>query len=467
MHNAQFHIYQLQDSGRELEAMNSKGEHDFAGHEQHIPTTGTLIFQSLVSAIAPGNASGGSTGTAGAAAGAGTGGGVAALVQAARAAAAAEEASTAGATADDPEAPIDTRSALLAAQAHSTALQAAAEEKQKKKAHMTSSKPVKQYAVAKKLTQRELDEQKIAKAKRSFRVAGVGSHIRKGVDDDLAYLAPTLIPVPGAFQSDGSNPSISHVAENTFFDIKNSMILGETGYAPQHMLPLYQRNTLMEMNGVSSGGDQNYLVMAADRRYSHYVGRALNRFDPEAADNSNIDIEALSRGHTSTMFLEKQKKEKLLRQGGGNGAAAGGNASMAGKALPPLNIQNLNAVVQSGESLYGGGSTISSLADLSSVQRYSPTKAIKNGDSGKEKSGRAGAAVSALDSTIRTDKVAAAAAEQAAAARALRHEKRQLAREKEAGKGQAMTNSMVRMAFGASLPSLADLKYIEEMDDEF
>ncbi len=63
----------------------------------------------------------------------------------------------------------------------------------------------------------------------SLRIAGIGSHIRKGSDSDLAYLAPTLIPVPGAFQSDGSNPSISHTGENTLFKIKQSMILGVSG----------------------------------------------------------------------------------------------------------------------------------------------------------------------------------------------------------------------------------------------
>ena len=47
------------------------------------------------------------------------------------------------------------------------------------------------------------------------------------------------------------------------------------------MVPLYARNTLMETNGTTPGGDQNYLVMATDRRYSHYVGRPLNRFEPE------------------------------------------------------------------------------------------------------------------------------------------------------------------------------------------
>lgn len=61
------------------------------------------------------------------------------------------------------------------------------------------------------------------------RRAGLKGHIRKGVDTDLAYLAPTLIPVPGAFQADGSNPMISHTAENILFEVKKNMILADIG----------------------------------------------------------------------------------------------------------------------------------------------------------------------------------------------------------------------------------------------
>jgi len=115
------------------------------------------------------------------------------------------------------------------------------------------------------------------------RRAGLKGHIRGGVDQDLAYLAPTLIPVPGAFQADGSNPMISHTAENILFKVKKNMILGDIGYTPQTMVPLYVRNTLIEKNGTTPGGDQAYDVMSTDRRYSHYVGRALNRFEPDEA----------------------------------------------------------------------------------------------------------------------------------------------------------------------------------------
>lgn len=115
----------------------------------------------------------------------------------------------------------------------------------------------------------------------SHRRAGLKGHIRAGIDDDLAYLAPTLIPVPGAFQADGSNPMSSHTAENILFKVKKNMILGDIGYTPQSMLPLYVRNTLIEKNGTTPGGDQAYDVMSTDRRYSHYVGRPLNRFEPD------------------------------------------------------------------------------------------------------------------------------------------------------------------------------------------
>jgi len=48
------------------------------------------------------------------------------------------------------------------------------------------------------------------------------------------------------------------------------------------MLPLYVRSTLLEKNGTKIGGDgdQPVEIMNMDRRYSHYIGRSLNRFEP-------------------------------------------------------------------------------------------------------------------------------------------------------------------------------------------
>lgn len=50
-------------------------------------------------------------------------------------------------------------------------------------------------------------------------------------------------------QSDGSNPMISHVAEQTVHRIKQGMTRADIGYTPQSMVPLYARLTLIEQNG--------------------------------------------------------------------------------------------------------------------------------------------------------------------------------------------------------------------------
>lgn len=56
--------------------------------------------------------------------------------------------------------------------------------------------------------------------------------------------------------------------------------LYSSGHTSHEMLPLYVRNTLLEKNGTTPGGDQPAAVMALDRRYTHLMGRPLNRFDP-------------------------------------------------------------------------------------------------------------------------------------------------------------------------------------------
>ena len=128
--------------------------------------------------------------------------------------------------------------------------------------------------------QRDIDEANMALARETFSQANLERHIRRGNKSDVAYLAPTLIPVPGAFRGDGKDLSISHVAEQTFDRVQQNMIIGNIGYTPQQLLPLYVRNTLIEKNGTTPGGDQTQEIMALDRRYSHYMGRPLNRFEP-------------------------------------------------------------------------------------------------------------------------------------------------------------------------------------------
>lgn len=150
---------------------------------------------------------------------------------------------------------------------------------------------VRQYAKP----QREIDEEEMAKARKTFEEVDFGHHIRKGNRLDVAYLRPTLIPVPGAFEGDGKHHLSSYVGEQIITNVRKDLI-SDLGYTPQHLLPLYVRNTLIEPNGTSTGGDQTQEVMALDRRYSHYVGRPLNRFEPGKQLHNSKEFLRSSKG---------------------------------------------------------------------------------------------------------------------------------------------------------------------------
>jgi len=130
--------------------------------------------------------------------------------------------------------------------------------------------------------QREIDAEEMAKTKGFFEEVDFGHHVRNGNRFDLAYLKPALIPVPGAFVGDGKHALKSYEGEKAVERAKAALV-GDLGYTPQRLLPLYVRNTVLEHNGTSAGGDQTQEVMAMDRRYSHYLGRPLNRFEPGKA----------------------------------------------------------------------------------------------------------------------------------------------------------------------------------------
>jgi hypothetical protein len=174
---------------------------------------------------------------------------------------------------------------------------AAAETKRQKRRQMLTSQSKKTFTVVRSRHPREVDAEATQKAKQTFLSADLADHIRKGRDTDLACVAPTLIPVPGAFDGDGRHPMSSYTAENIVFKVKKSMILGNLGYTPQRMLPLYVRNTLIEANGTTPGGDQAYEQMAADKRYSHYMGRPLNRFEPSEGSLDGDGSKTLSSGY--------------------------------------------------------------------------------------------------------------------------------------------------------------------------
>jgi hypothetical protein len=166
------------------------------------------------------------------------------------------------------------------------------------------------------------DQRKIKEAKNYFKRAGLEKHIRKGVGTDLAYLAPTLIPFPDAFDGKSEDMgSVSYAATNIFHQLKSDLILNNLGHAPHSMQPLYVRNTMQEHNGCTPGGDQPPEVMALDRRYTHMMGRPLNRFEAgkklanEPKTNAyGLTLPSIRPVSRDVALVEKRMKEKEAAQ---------------------------------------------------------------------------------------------------------------------------------------------------------
>jgi hypothetical protein len=161
------------------------------------------------------------------------------------------------------------------------------EKKQKKQKELMSFlKPKENQAIVRHrfIHPKEIDAQHIAKMKQSFKRAGLANRIRKGRDDDLANVLPALIPVPQAF--DGDSQTVSHTGQSIIFKLKKNMVLSDLGYARQSIVPLFVRNTLMEKEGTSKHGDPTQEELNRDRRYVHFVGRPLVRFNPPEEETS-------------------------------------------------------------------------------------------------------------------------------------------------------------------------------------
>jgi hypothetical protein len=125
----------------------------------------------------------------------------------------------------------------------------------------------------------EVDEMAMAEMREKFINAGLGNNIRKGRQDDLAWAVPSLIPVPGAFEGDDTQ-RLKSVTGAKIVDGLQDRMVSDMGHTERRLLPLYVRNTLIEVNGTSANGDQTQEVLSRDRRYSHYHGRPLIRFEP-------------------------------------------------------------------------------------------------------------------------------------------------------------------------------------------
>jgi len=124
----------------------------------------------------------------------------------------------------------------------------------------------------------EADEAAMEEVRQKFINAGLADNIRKGRQSDLAYMVPSLIPVPGAFEGDDTERLSSYTGAKIVDGLQGRMV-SDLGHTERKLLPLYVRNTLIEVNGTSANGDQTQEVLSKDRRYSHYHGRPLLRFE--------------------------------------------------------------------------------------------------------------------------------------------------------------------------------------------
>lgn len=145
---------------------------------------------------------------------------------------------------------------------------------------------------------REQDARRIAKRKAAFKHAGLGNRIREGKDDDHAHALPALIPIPRAF--DGDSQVVSHTATNIIYGLKKSMVLSDLGYSPQTVVPLYVRTTLVEKEGTSLDGDPTQEELGLDRRYSHYLGRPMIRFNDVRSASASTSTVVIQKGQVGT-----------------------------------------------------------------------------------------------------------------------------------------------------------------------
>jgi hypothetical protein len=160
----------------------------------------------------------------------------------------------------------------------------------------------------------EIDNMKMQQAKKEFINAGLKNNIRKGVQTDLAWAVPSLIPVPGAFEGDDTERLSSHTGAQIVDGLQEKMT-SDLGHTERRLLPLYVRNTLIEVNGTSANGDQSQDVLSQDRRYSHYHGRPLVRFEPgkELVD-SKAFLKEKGRGFGSNKKAKEDKLAPLIEE---------------------------------------------------------------------------------------------------------------------------------------------------------
>lgn len=278
-----------------------------------------------------------------------------------------------------------------------------------------SLKPKDSFVPRRVVHPREKDMRRIQKRMQSFEVAGLGNRIRQGKDDDFAHALPALIPIPKAF--DGDTPMISHTAKNIVYNLKKNMVLSDTGYTPQTVVPLYVRTTLLELEGTSKDGDPTQDELAKDRRYSHYLGRPLIRFNAEDNEQQKKTLNEHSYSNLSSSTRHRHSSSMMQKES--------------------LDLQQQqSALVKDLTALHFTSSSANDKQSTKSNRLHLPISLSRS--------------ISAGQSTAHIQELPVS----------IKDKKKRV----EDARLNPMTRSLVRMAFTNPDPSLSDLKYL---DDEF
>eukprot|EP01038_Epipyxis_sp_PR26KG_P004935 gene4935-6903_t len=295
-----------------------------------------------------------------------------------------------------------------------------------------------------KLNAREQDQLDMKQAKISFIRAGLSHHIRKGVDTDLATLGPSLIPIPKAFENDNNRNTLSsYVGEQIIQDVRKSLVRTDIGYTPQRLLPLYIRNTLIETNGTSANGDQNYDVMSTDRRYNHYVGRVLNRFEPWADGGSLQSIEEKTPSLATINSNNNDNKHKNDDNNDSLFTSVNDDKSIQ-NSMAPLSVSFAKSI-----GLKKGNNV-----KLNTMAMFKDEDSTLSGNDDKSYNGSVISSVSSNhynnnnnnnNNNILSEK-----------------ERKAIKKEMEKAKSQPISISMARLLFRNNRPDLSDLNYIDD-----
>ena len=158
-------------------------------------------------------------------------------------------------------------------------------------------------------TQAELDLREVKKVKKAFVEAGFKTHIRDGGDEQAnLHKMPGLIPIPKTFEEGHSDDVLcSYAARKAMDNTKLRLIDPMSGYVKNQMLPLYVRNTQIEKNGTSKGGDQTQVQNNASDVSFLLVNLSLSIYQ-------STDLDLSSHLYVFLVLFYKICRDRRLRE---------------------------------------------------------------------------------------------------------------------------------------------------------